>query len=204
MAAEESGALAVRLIEAPIRPSEIITTASVENAIRVLMAISGSTNAVVHLAAIAGRLGIKISQERFNQISDETPVLVDLKPVGDGYMEDFFAAGGVGAVLRELKPLLNLDAINVLGQTLEARLEAPLDWVDRRVIRTIDNPVSPVGGLIVLDGTLAPMAPCLNAQQPRRNCLKLKAGLSCSTGLRISAIGSMILISMSRRRIFWC
>ncbi len=109
VAAEQTGAAAVRLLTTRITPSQVITQKSVENALRVLMCIGGSTNAIVHLTAIAGRLGIRITMERMNQISDETPVLVDLKPVGEGYMEDFHAAGGVGAVLRELKPLLHLD-----------------------------------------------------------------------------------------------
>src|SRR5207344_1388002 len=120
------------------------------------MAIGGSTNAIVHLAAVAGRAGISISYDRLNEISDSTPVLVDLKPVGDGYMEDFFAAGGVGAVLRELRPLLHLDTLDVEGRSLGERLEEKLDWVDRKVIRTFANPVSPVGGLIALKGNLAP------------------------------------------------
>jgi len=156
VAAEESGRTAVRLIHRPILPSEIITRQSVENAFRVLMALGGSTNAVVHLTAIAGRLGIRIPMNRINEISDETPVLVDLKPVGEGYMEDFFAAGGVGAVLRELKPLLHLDTIDVNGQSLRDRLEEPIDWIDRTVVRSSDDPVSKVGGLIALQGSLAP------------------------------------------------
>jgi len=156
VAAEESGKRAVELIANPIRPEHLITEKSVENAFRVLMAISGSTNAIVHLTAIAGRRNIRISQERLNTISDETPVLVDLKPVGDGYMEDFFAAGGVGAVLREIRPLLHLDTIDVLGQTLGERLAEPIEWVDRKIIRPIADPVSALGGLIALDGNLAP------------------------------------------------
>ena len=156
VAAEEAGRVAVDLIARPIRPSEIITEKSVENALRVLMALGGSTNAVIHLAAIAGRRGIRISNARLNAISDETPVLVDLKPVGDGYMEDFYAAGGVGAVLRELRPLLHLDAIDVTGTRLGDRLAEPLDWVDRSIIKTFADPVSKVGGLIALEGNLAP------------------------------------------------
>ena len=156
VAAEASGRAAVGLIGTKIRPSDVITEKSIENALRVLMALGGSTNAVIHLAAIAGRRGIRIGIDRINAISDETPVLVDLKPVGDGYMEDFFAAGGVGAVLRELRPLLHLDTIDVLGRRLEERLAEPLDWVDRAVIRRFDAPVSRVGGLIGLRGSLAP------------------------------------------------
>jgi len=156
VAAEETGRQAVRLIHNPITPAQIITEHSVENAFRIIMALGGSTNAVVHLTAIAGRRGIRISNARLNEISDTTPVLVDLKPVGEGYMEDFHAAGGMGAVLRELKHLMHLDTIGVDGMTLDERLAEPLDWVDRKVIRSIDDPVSPVGGLISISGSLAP------------------------------------------------
>ena len=156
VAAEETGKAAVRLIETGVTPRQVITEKSVENAIRVLMAVGGSTNAIVHLTAVAGRLGIKVSLERFNELSDETPVLVDLKPVGDGYMEDFHAAGGMGALLRELKPLLHLDTIDVEGRTLEERLSEPEAWVDRTIVRSFDNPVSPLGGLVALSGSLAP------------------------------------------------
>jgi dihydroxy-acid dehydratase len=156
VAAEETGRAAVRLIAHPVTPREIITPAAVENAFRLLMALGGSTNAIVHLTAIAGRLGIPVSYARLNALSDETPVLVDLKPVGDGYREDFYAAGGVPAVLRELQPLLNLECIGVDGLTLGERLSAPLDHVDRNVIRPFADPLSRVGGLIALGGNLAP------------------------------------------------
>jgi dihydroxy-acid dehydratase len=156
VAAEESGKAAVRLIESGITPQRVITPKSVENAIRVLQALGGSTNAIVHLTAIAGRRGIKISLDRFNQISDETPVLVDLKPVGDGYMEDFHSAGGMGALLWELRPLLHLDTVDIEGRTLAERLDQPPEWVDRSVIRPFADPVSSVGGLVALKGSLAP------------------------------------------------
>ncbi|KAF7963836.1 dihydroxy-acid dehydratase [Cupriavidus sp. UYMU48A] len=156
VAAEESGRAAVRLAHSPILPSQIMTEQSVENAFRVLMALGGSTNAIIHLTAVAGRLGIRISPQRLNEISDETPVLVDLKPVGEGYMEDFHAAGGMGAVLRELRPLLNLDCLTIDGRTLRERLDEPAGWVDRKVIRAFNEPVSNVGGLIALHGSLAP------------------------------------------------
>ncbi|WP_407518540.1 dihydroxy-acid dehydratase [Methylobacterium oryzisoli] len=156
VAAEASGRAAVGLIANPITPDRIVTEHSIENGLRVLMALGGSTNAVVHLAAIAGRRGIRITNQRLNAISDETPVLVDLKPVGEGYMEDFHAAGGMGALLRELRPLLHLDTIDVEGRTLAERLDEPLDWVDRSVIRPFGEPVSAVGGLVALSGSLAP------------------------------------------------
>jgi dihydroxy-acid dehydratase len=156
VAAEETGKAAVRLIQEPMTPDQVITRAAVENAFRVLMALGGSTNAIIHLTAIAGRLGIAIPIERLNAISDETPVLVDLKPVGEGYMEDFHAAGGVPALLRELRPLLHLDCLGVDGRTMRERLDEPAGWIDRNVIRSFAEPVSPVGGLIALQGSLAP------------------------------------------------
>src|SRR5580692_10020493 len=112
-AAEATGAAAVKLIGSKLKPSQLINAKSVENALRVLLALGGSTNAVIHLTAIAGRAGIKVSLDHLNTLSDSTPVLVNLKPVGNGYMEDFFAAGGMGALLRELKPLLHLDCMTV-------------------------------------------------------------------------------------------
>ncbi|MCP1200454.1 dihydroxy-acid dehydratase [Notoacmeibacter sp. MSK16QG-6] len=154
-AAEASGLAAARMIANPIRPSQVITAKSVENAIRVLLALGGSTNAIIHLTAVAGRLGIPVSLKRLNELSDETPVLVNLKPVGQNYMEDFFFAGGVGAVLRELKPLLHLDTISVTGETLGDRLEEDPGYVDRRVIASADKPLEPQGGLVALFGNLA-------------------------------------------------
>src|SRR5436189_333672 len=116
-AAEASGARAVDLAQSPLRPSQIINAKSVENAIRVLLAIGGSTNAIIHLTAIAGRAGLSISLKKLNELSDSTPVLVDLKPTGQYYMSDLYAAGGVGAVLRELKPQLHPDCMTVAGIT---------------------------------------------------------------------------------------
>jgi len=154
-AAEEAGALAMRLIAAPIRPSELVTPHSVENALRVLLALGGSTNALIHLTAIAGRRGVRVDLNRLNQLSDATPVLVDLKPTGEGYMEDFHAAGGMPALLWELRDLLHLSALDVTGATLAERLVEP-SFVDRRYIRARAEPVSAVGGLVALFGSLAP------------------------------------------------
>src|SRR5262249_58983639 len=115
-AAEATGAAAVRLIGSQRTPERIVNAKSVENALRVLLALGGSTNAVIHLTAIAGRAGVPVSLEQLNKLSDSTPVLVNLKPVGNGYMEDFFASGGMGALLRELKPLLHLDCMTVTSE----------------------------------------------------------------------------------------
>jgi len=155
--AEASGARAVAMVKAGgPRPSEIINAKSVENALRVLLAIGGSTNAIIHLTAIAGRCGVPVSLERLNRLSDETPVLVDLKPTGAHYLQDLHAGGGLKAVLWELRDLLHLDCMTVNGETLGQRLQAPLPFVDRAVIRARDNPVSPSGGLVALFGNLAP------------------------------------------------
>jgi dihydroxy-acid dehydratase len=155
-AAEATGAAAVRLAATRLTPDRIITREAVENALTVLLAIGGSTNAIIHLTAIAGRLGIRVSLARLNELSDATPMLVDLKPTGSHYMEDFFAAGGMTAVLRELRPLLHLECFDVTGETLAERLAAAPEWIDREVIRPLDRPFSPVGGLVALFGSLAP------------------------------------------------
>ena len=164
-ASEASGAQAVVLASSDkdnsLIPNRIITPKSVENALRVLLAVGGSTNAIIHLTAVAGRLGIPIPLNQLNTLSDETPVLIDLKPTGEHYMEDLFKAGGLGVVLRELKHLLNLDCMTVTGQTLGERLEVEPKYVDRTVVRSIDDPIQPMGGLVSLFGSLAPQGAIL-------------------------------------------
>ena len=156
-AAEATGEAAVALIQSRLTPDRILTPAAFENALRVLLAIGGSTNALIHLTAIAGRVGVRISLDTLNRLSEETPVLVDLKPSGQHYMEDLFAAGGVGAVLRELAPLLHLDCLTVTGRTLGERLAGePETFVDRSVIRSARDPFQSVGGLVAVFGSLAP------------------------------------------------
>ncbi len=172
--AEATGAAAVNLIANPLRPGQVITRGSVENALRVLLALGGSTNAIIHLTAIAGRLGIDVPLSWLNELSDTTPVLVNLKPVGSHYMEDFFYAGGMGAVLRELKPLLNLDCLTVTGETLGERLELPSDPVDRNVIAAAENPYEPQGGLVALFGSLAPRGAILKRSAADKNLFELE------------------------------
>ena len=154
--AEEAGAQAVRLIAKPVAPVALVTQESLDNATRVLLALGGSTNAVVHLAAIAGRAGLSLDLARLDALSDTTPVLVDLKPTGEGYMEDFHAAGGMQALLWELRDLLNLDTPDLDGVTLRDRIGDGTHFVNRKIIRARENPISPVGGLIALRGSLAP------------------------------------------------
>ena len=155
-AAEASGRRAVELAASPILPSTVINEKSVENALRVLLAIGGSTNAIIHLTAIAGRAGIAISLDKLNEISESTPVLVDLKPTGQHYMSDLYAAGGVGALMRELKPLLHLECMTVAGITLGEALDRQPPWVDRAVVKPFDDPINKKGGLVALFGSLAP------------------------------------------------
>ena len=156
-AAEATGAAAVKLIGSKLTPNKIINQKSVENALRVLLAIGGSTNAIIHVTAIAGRAGVPVSLRQLNELSDSTPVLVNLKPVGNGYMEDLFAAGGMGALMREIKDLLHLDAMTVTGETLGERLEADgAAWVDRKIIAERNKPLESHGGLVALFGNLAP------------------------------------------------
>jgi dihydroxy-acid dehydratase len=154
--AEESGRRAVALAAERLTPRKILGEAAFENALTVLQAIAGSTNAVIHLAAIAGRAGLKLPLEALDRAARRTPVLVDLKPTGQGYMQDFHAAGGLPVLLRELRGLLRLDAPTVggrpLGETLGA---APFpDW--QAVVRPAARPLLPEGGLVPLRGSLAP------------------------------------------------
>ena len=155
-AAEETGKRAVALAAEALVPSRFVTAQSVENGLRMLLAISGSTNALIHLTAIAGRAGIRVEHEQLNRLSETTPVLVDLKPTGEHYMEDFHAAGGVPAVLRELRGLLHLGCETVSGLTIGEIIEVAPPWKDKRVIRDFAEPLSPTGGLLGLSGSLAP------------------------------------------------
>jgi len=154
--AERSGATAVELAKSKLTPERILTEKAFENALRVLLAIGGSTNGIIHITAIAGRLGIQIDLERVDAIGRETPVLVDLKPSGQHYMEDFHRAGGVPTLLRELKPLLHLDAMTVTGRTLGEEMERAADAFTQDVVRTREHPIYPQGGIAVLRGNLAP------------------------------------------------
>jgi len=154
--AERSGAQAVAMIAAGLTPDRILTSKAFANALRVLLAIGGSTNGIIHVTAIAGRLGIAIDLEALDRIGRETPVLVDLKPSGAHYMEDFHKAGGLAAVLRELKPLLHLDALTVTGRTLGEELDAAGPGFAQDVIRPFASPIYAQGGIAVLRGNLAP------------------------------------------------
>jgi dihydroxy-acid dehydratase len=153
--AEESGRRAVRLAAERLTPDKILTPRAFDNAVRVLQAIGGSTNAVIHLAAVAGRVGIRLDLEKLNEIGATTPLLVDLKPTGEGYMEDFHRAGGLPVVLRELKSRLNLDCVGVTGKPLADYVEGPYPaW--QTIVRPASKPLVDRDALVSLKGTLAP------------------------------------------------
>ena len=154
--AEATGVAAVEIAAAGRTPDQVVTPASVRNALRVLLAIGGSTNALVHLTAMAGRLGIRVDPDELNVLSETTPVLVELKPTGAHYMEDLHASGGLPAVLHELRDLLDLSAPTVTGATLGEALGDGPGWVDRAVVRTVADPSRAKGGLVWLRGSLAP------------------------------------------------
>ena len=154
--AERTGAQAVAMIGLRLTPDQILTGESIENALRVLLAIGGSTNGIIHLAAIAGRLGIAIDLAQLDRMSRQTPVLVDLKPSGRHYMEDLHRAGGLMTVLRELRPLLHLRTMTVTGRTLGEEIDAAAPAFSQDVVRKLDAPIYREGGIAVLRGNLAP------------------------------------------------
>lgn len=154
--AEETGARAVQMAAEEIAPSQLITQKHIDNALTVLQAIGGSTNAIVHLAAIAGRLGLDASLARLDEIGRKTPVLVDLKPAGSNYMEDLYKAGGLAPILREIKDLLHLDAMTVSGKTLGENIDAAEPPFEQHIVKTRQEPLAANEGMIALSGSLAP------------------------------------------------
>lgn len=153
----EAGRQVMELHRRGLTPSQIMTPAAFENAVRVLMAIGGSTNGVLHLQAVAAEFDLELTPELFNRLNAETPLICDIVPGGSGahYMTDLDEAGGIPAVLKELEPLLDTTVLTVTGETLAHVLEG-VRVLDRAVIRPLDDPLSPVGGLRFLRGSLAP------------------------------------------------
>jgi L-arabonate dehydrase len=154
--AAAAGRQIVELVRRDIKPSDIVTRESLENAIRVDMAIGGSTNAVVHLIAIAGRRGIDLPLSRFDELSRTTPFLVNVKPSGRYMMREVFEAGGVPAVMKEIEPLLHAGCLTVTGRTIGESLATARGSRDHDVIRPLKNALHPEGGTAILHGNLAP------------------------------------------------
>ena len=154
--AEETGKMAVEIANKSFNPKNFLTIKNFKNALTVLSAIGGSTNGIVHLTAMAGRLGIDIDLNEFDKMTKDTPMIVDLKPSGSGYMEDLFKSGGLPRILNELKDFLYLDAITVTGETIQEIIDKnKYNW-KQEVIRKVENPIFDKGSIAVLKGNLAP------------------------------------------------
>ena len=154
--AEETGKVAVEIANKSFNPKSFLTLKNFKNALTVLSAIGGSTNGIVHLTAMAGRLGIDIDLNEFDKMTKDTPMIVDLKPSGSGYMEDLFKSGGLPRILNELKDYLYLDAITVTGETIQEIIKKnKYNW-KQEVIRKVENPIFDKGSIAVLKGNLAP------------------------------------------------
>jgi len=171
--AEESGRRMVAMVAEGLRPSRMLTPQALENAIRVDMAIGGSTNAIVHLVALAGRVGLNLPLSRFDEISRVTPVIANLKPSGEFLMEDFYYAGGLPAVMKEISPLLHLDALTANGKTLGENI-AHAGCFNRNVIKTLGQPLRPEGGTVILKGNLAPQGAVLKQSAASPHLLRHK------------------------------
>jgi dihydroxy-acid dehydratase len=171
--AEESGRRAVEMVRDGLRPSQILTREAFENAIRVDMAIGGSTNAIIHLVAIAGRLGINLLLEHFDKISRTTPFITNVRPSGTLLMEDLYYAGGLPAVMKELGPLLHLDAFTASGKSVGENI-ACASCFNQDVIKPLSQPLQREGGTVILKGNLAPRGAVLKQSAASPHLLKHK------------------------------
>jgi len=169
--AHQSGLRIVQLVEDDLTPSRLLTPLSFENAIRTLHSLGGSTNAIIHLIAIAQRRGLDLLLESFDRLSESTPVLLNLKPSGEFLMEDFAYAGGGSALFKELSPLLHLDEMTVTGRTLGQNIEAARND-NPEVVRPLDRPLEENGGLAVLTGSLAPGGAIVKRSAASRELLR--------------------------------
>lgn len=171
--ATAAGRRAVELAREGLRPSAILSPAAFHNAMTTLMALGGSTNAVIHLTAVARRAGIRLTLDDFQRVSEQTPLLVDCKPSGTGYMEDFDQAGGMPPLLKALTPLLDPGAMTVTGRSmgeLTASFPEPASW--QRMIHTLDAPLGPAGALVMLRGSLAPEGAVIKASAATQRLLQ--------------------------------
>ena len=147
--ASESGRRIVEMVWEDMRPASFIDMRSFENAVSVVMALGGSTNAIIHLIAMARRLSIPLDLDVFDRISRRTPVLANLRPSGKFLMEDFYYAGGLRALIRNMLSLLHAESLTVNGKSLADNV-ADADVFDADIIRTLDNPILAEGGLVVV------------------------------------------------------
>jgi dihydroxy-acid dehydratase len=169
--AEAVGRQIVATVQQNITPERVMTQKAFENAVRLLMAIGGSTNAVVHLPALAGRLGLRLALRTFDELSRTTPLIVDVRPSGRFHMEDLFEAGGIPAVLKELAPLLHLDCLTVTGRTLGEEIADA--WTARAdVIHSLAQPMRAEGGIAILHGNLCPQGAVIKQSAASPNLLQ--------------------------------
>ncbi|MGP4078439.1 dihydroxy-acid dehydratase [Pseudalkalibacillus sp. R45] len=183
--AQETGRAIVRLVKAGIRPSDIMTRESFDNAIKILMAVGGSTNAVIHLIAIARRLGIDLSLNDFEKHSRTTPFLANMRPAGKYQMQDLYYAGGISAVLKELSPLLHMEELTVTGKTLRENLaDVQMDQEYRDIIRPLEKPLHKEGGIAVLKGNLAPDGAIIKPKAATKDLLQHKGKAVVFTSLK--------------------
>ena len=169
--ATSCGRRIVEMVWDDLTPSDILTDASFRNAITADMAIGGSTNAIIHLVALAGRAGIRLELRKFDEVSQHTPMIANIRPSGEYLMEDFYYAGGLRALLKQIRDLLDLNALTVSGETLERSLE-PARVFNDKVIRSLDHPVSSSGGTAILYGNLAPDGAVIKPTAAERRLLK--------------------------------
>lgn len=183
--AVQTGKKIVELVEKDVTPSHIITRNSLENAIRMLMAVGGSSNAVIHLIALAGRLNIKLPLDLFDELSRTTPFIANLRPAGKYQMEDFFKAGGAPVVLKELEPLLHTDELTVTGKTLGENIKnIKCSDTYRDIIYYFDKPLHKEGGIAVLKGNLAPNGAVIKPKAASKELLNHKGRAIVFTSLR--------------------
>ncbi|NRF71137.1 dihydroxy-acid dehydratase [Aquincola sp. S2] len=169
--AQLTGRRIVEMVNEDLRMSKILSRAAFENAIRTNAAIGGSTNAVIHLLAVAGRMGVQLTLDDWDRLGAEVPCLVDLQPSGRFLMEDFFYAGGLPAVMREIRHLLHTDALTVNGKAVGENIEKAPCW-NREVIRPYDEPFKPAAGIAVLRGNLAPDGAVIKPSAASEHLLK--------------------------------
>ena len=171
--ASDSGRRVVEMVWEKLTPASILTWSSIENAIRVLMALGGSTNALIHLIAIAKRAGFNLPLELFEEIGKTTPYLVNMRPSGKYLMEDFYYAGGLGALLQVMRPLLHIDAMTCTGKSLGENIEHFKVFNDD-VIKPLEQPILAEGGLVILRGNLAPNGAVIKTSAASTSLLKHK------------------------------
>jgi dihydroxyacid dehydratase/phosphogluconate dehydratase len=177
--AEMCGARAVDIALEGLRPSQILTGEAFDNAITLMLAVGGSTNAILHLLAIAGRVGVDLTLDRFAELAARTPLVVNVRPAGRHLVEQVFHVGGILAVMKILEPLLHTEALTVTGKTMRDNLP-PAASADGEVLADLKSPFQPPNGLAVVRGNLAPGGAIIKTSAPARNYLSTKAPRSCS------------------------